>query len=101
MDIGTQGGTLFARLPWAIILLPLRGAGEHRLWPGRVLIHGKCRGTAEFYEIRSASIVNRHYENETLGASFCSGLSTTNISAAVKLNVFAMRFVGNVSRAVL
>src|SRR5713226_8286224 len=26
LGVGTQGGSRFARLPWAIILLPLRGA---------------------------------------------------------------------------
>src|SRR6202012_4273979 len=41
------------------------------------------------------------YENETFGASFCSGLSITNNSAAVKLNIPAMRLLGNTSRSVL
>ena len=36
-----------------------------------------------------------------LGASFCSGLSTTNSSAAPKLNIPAMRLLGNTSRSVL
>jgi hypothetical protein len=41
------------------------------------------------------------YENETFGASFCSGLSITNNSAAAKLNVLAIRLLGNTSRSVL
>ena len=43
----------------------------------------------------------KFYENETFGASFSSGFSTVNSSAAPKLKVPAMRLLGNTSRSVL
>src|SRR5581483_1544432 len=45
--------------------------------------------------------IRNYHENETFGASFCSGLSMTNNSAGAKLNVPAIRLLGNTSRLVL
>ena len=61
----------------------------------------RIRGLGSNRQARRHPLPQKIHEKETLGATFSSGLSTANSSAEVKLNIPAIRLLGNTSRPVL